>query len=108
MRKYLLGILMGLLCASGALALHGHWISHYTDASGVPCCGMHDCVKTSMRVLHADKTTLVLEISGAFLVHIPQGSFFPSEDDSDWWCALDPAKPPSTANTRCAFLAVGS
>jgi hypothetical protein len=36
-RTFLLGILSGLLCASGALARHGHFTDHYQDEKGMAC-----------------------------------------------------------------------
>ncbi len=63
----LLGILFGLLLASEALALHGHFTDHYKDAGGSPCCGLHDCREVHLRVLTADATTVTLEISGTFV-----------------------------------------
>lgn len=107
MRIFLLGTLFGLLCASGALALHGHWTDHYTDATGSPCCGKRDCLQTPLRILTADATTITLEIAGQ-VVQIPQRIFYTSEDMHDWWCAKNPTQPPSTENTRCVFLAIGS
>ena len=102
------GLLCGLILASAAWATHGHWISHYTDATGTPCCGLHDCVAVHLRVVRSDAVTVTIEINGYAPFPLPQGSFYPSEDREDWWCAKSVAEPPSALNTRCAFLAIGS
>jgi hypothetical protein len=107
-RTFLLGILSGLLCASGALALHGHFTDHYQDEKGMACCSRRDCHPTRLRVVTSTDTEVTLEIMGTFLVQIPRRSFYPSEDQKDWVCLRDLDASPSTQNVRCAFVAVGS
>ena len=42
------------------------------------------------------------------VIVIPRQSYHTSEDEHDYWCAVKPDQPPSTDNTRCVFIAVGS
>src|SRR3990172_8418870 len=104
----LLGILLGLLLASGSLAIRGHWTDHYADASGMACCGRRDCQPTHLRVLARTPDWVVLEIAGTFIVQLRPTAFHHSEDQQDWWCARDHRQPPSSQNIRCAFVAIGS
>lgn len=108
MRATLLGILIGLLLASVALALHGHWQDHYTDAKGMACYGRRDCQPTHLRVVALTQEWVMLEIAGTFLVHLPPAAFHHSEDLQDWVCLKEVGHPPTTENIRCAFVAIGS
>jgi len=101
------GVVMVLVSSGLALALHGQWQDRYTTAGGVPCCGVHDCVKAHVRLLVMQAETVTVEINEVELT-IPAKSFHTSEDSTDWWCAIFPDKPPAAWNTRCVFLAVGS
>ena len=105
----LMGLVVGLLLWSTASSFHGHFTDHYRSAAGSPCCGVHDCRIVSLRVLRTiGEEVVVLEIAGRFVIELPRGSVHASEDGHDWWCALNPAMEPTTSNTRCVFIAVGS
>ena len=93
---------------SSAVALHGAWQDHHTAADGSRCCGLRDCQPTRLRILRIEETTVRLEMEGAWVFDLPRASFHLSEDAQDWWCARNPTFPPSTENTRCVFVAVGT
>lgn len=103
------GLLIGLvLLVATVWATHAHWISHYTDAVDTPCCGLRDCIQVHLRVVASDGSMVTLEIGGQYRFQLHRGSFHPSEDEHDWWCAKIVSEPPSTINTRCAFIAIGT
>jgi hypothetical protein len=108
MRTYLVGLGLGLLLASSALALHGTWQDHYSGADGARCCGVKDCQQIEMRIVRIDDGTVTVEFAAGWIFPIPRTSFHLSEDAHDWWCARNPAEPPSTGNTRCVFKAIGA
>ena len=108
MRAILVGCAGVFLLTTSVFALHGHWISHYFDADKTPCCGLSDCQVVHLRVLQQNVISVELEIAGKYKIQLPHGSFYQSEDGQDWWCAKYREEPPSTENTRCAFIAIGS
>lgn len=106
MQKWLL--LYFLLVPVSALGTHGHWIDHYKNADSISCCGVHDCLKIPMRIMKVDEKSITVDIpSRQAIVDIPRQSYHPSEDEHDYWCAVNPKNPPTTNNTRCVFIAVG-
>lgn len=103
--SYLVFFFMGGMVA---WAQHGHWTDKYRNVDNSPCCGTRDCTQAHIRVISSAGDIIVLEISGIPVV-LSARSFFPSEDGSDWWCAKYPsATVPSTENTRCAFITIGT
>ncbi len=104
----LAGMLVGFLLATAvAQATHGHWMDHYRNAKGFPCCSKKDCVVVQARLLPHAGPEAALEINGV-PIRLDFGSVHVSEDTSSHWCAKDPDEPISTENTYCVFLAVGS
>ena len=90
-------------------ANHGHWTDHYQSVTGTPCCGVKDCVKTSMRMLDRTEETVTIEIPHLrTVITIPRQSYHISEDEHDYWCAVIFNHPPTAENTRCVFIVVGS
>ena len=88
-------------------ASHGHWVDHYTSVNDIPCCGLNDCLKLPMRLLHMNDTFVTLDIKGK-PVTIARESFHLSEDMSDYLCLKNLDRPINADNIRCAFIAVGS
>ena len=96
-----------------ALALHGSWQDHYTDEHGSRCCGVADCLRVRIQVVTTtenappeSKMTLIL--NEEVVIQLAPSAVHISEDTHAWWCARNATYPPSTENTRCVFLAVGS
>ena len=108
--------LIGMLCVSILLSMgmivasasHGHWTDHYRTADHRLCCGQTDCEPAHLRVITGNDETVILEVAGAYLVSLPRGSLHHSEDLQDWFCRPRPTEPPSTLNSLCAFIAIGS
>lgn len=92
-----------------AFAAHGHWTDHYTNAFGMPCCGVRDCVKIPMRVIAITDETFTIDVPSRHVTFtIPRQSYHLSEDEHDYWCAVSLHDPPTPENTRCVFIAIGS
>ena len=108
---FIVGALMALALPS--TARHGVWHEHYTDAYNVSCCGVADCRQTVGRLLSRDSTNdsamVTLEAEGV-LIHLPAASVHGSEDGQFWLCVRRQggmAVPLTSAQVRCAFVAVG-
>mgnify|MGYP001582039831 CR=1 FL=1 len=93
-----------------ALTAHGDWHDHYTDATGVKCCGIRDCIRTVGRMLDRDGERVQVEVKGIPL-WMPAASVHNSEDGAFWVCikhAMDGKKSLRSEDIRCVFVAIGS
>lgn len=93
-----------------SLALHGEWQDHYTDATGIKCCGVRDCIRTVGRLLGRDGDRTQVEVQGIPL-WMPAASVHNSEDGDFWVCikhSLNRTQPLKSEDIRCVFVAIGS
>ena len=103
-------VVMILVSLQPALSQHGEWHDHYTDALGIKCCGMQDCVRAVGRLLERDGERVQVEVHGVPL-WMPAQSVHNSEDGAFWICiedSLDEKRPLRSEDIRCVFVAIGS
>ena len=92
------------------MALHSEWQDHYTDATGIKCCGVRDCIRTIGRLLDRTSELVQVEVQGIPL-WMPAASVHNSEDGAFWVCvkhSLDVKKPLRSDDIRCVFIATGT
>lgn len=102
-----LSLCVGIGWGAASFASHGHWIDHYRSAANSLCCGERDCQPASIRILVFGPEMVTAEINGV-IVEVPARSVHQSEDQRAYWCANMVMSPPSTANVRCLFWAIGA
>ena len=118
--------IISLLLCWPALALSEHtpelqWMQGYTNTMGVSCCGLQDCIESTVVVLALNRGNALVRI-GEYEVLMPYGNVHQSHGPTGYWCFRpDPGLPlstytdqdgtiraipperPTTDNTRCVF-----
>lgn len=98
------------LSAVVVFAAHGHWIDHYTSASGMLCCGKQDCLQhLSVRIVEFQEYATIVEVAEQRL-SLPPKSVHQSEDGNTHVCIVgwDGHSVLTERVIRCVFYTIGS